>query len=464
MSSDVVRRWLLPALSVLLAALWLGGGVTQDSTSMDEWLQLLALPVLWMSVRVLLVEFPADRLSRCGIGLAVALILLLALQLLPLPASVWNLPAARGALTQDLQQAGVDTLRRHWSLAPAATEQGLWALLPALACFFAAITLDKSQRRRVLQVVIALAAFNVLFAFFQAGLPLDSELRLYDFDAGFGGLFANTNHQATACITGMVLATGLGAEARFRALREGAHPHAAWGYFLLAGVFLLAIPLSTSRAGMSIALPALVLTLVLSGAVPLRRMKRNKATLGMAAGMVLLMLLGMQAALGWMAIDLAEEQRHVFAEITFQLGLAHAPLGSGVGSFVPLFAAASPLQMQEAYYVNHAHNEYAQWWLETGWLGMLLLVGVLAVLAVAVKRLLQQRRRGSQVILAASAWVAVAAVLAHSWADYPLRTLSLMSTTAALAGVMLAALADIGQCRHMLEDARDQAAPNALAD
>lgn len=464
MSSDVVRRWLLPALSVLLAALWLGGGVTQDSTSMDEWLQLLALPVLWMSVRVLLVEFPADRLSRCGIGLAVALILLLALQLLPLPASVWNLPAARGALTQDLQQAGVDTLRRHWSLAPAATEQGLWALLPALACFFAAITLDKFQRRRVLQVVIALAAFNVLFAFFQAGLPLDSELRLYDFDAGFGGLFANTNHQATACITGMVLATGLGAEARFRALREGAHPHAAWGYFLLAGVFLLAIPLSTSRAGMSIALPALVLTLVLSGAVPLRRMKRNKATLGMAAGMVLLMLLGMQAALGWMAIDLAEEQRHVFAEITFQLGLAHAPLGSGVGSFVPLFAAASPLQMQEAYYVNHAHNEYAQWWLETGWLGMLLLVGVLAVLAVAVKRLLQQRRRGSQVILAASAWVAVAAVLAHSWADYPLRTLSLMSTTAALAGVMLAALADIGQCRHMLEDARDQAAPNALAD
>jgi hypothetical protein len=463
-SSDVVRRWLLPALSVLLAALWLGGGVTQDSTSMDEWLQLLALPVLWMSVRVLLVEFPADRLSRCGIGLAVALILLLALQLLPLPASVWNLPAARGALTQDLQQAGVDTLRRHWSLAPAATEQGLWALLPALACFFAAITLDKSQRRRVLQVVIALAAFNVLFAFFQAGLPLDSELRLYDFDAGFGGLFANTNHQATACITGMVLATGLGAEARFRALREGAHPHAAWGYFLLAGVFLLAIPLSTSRAGMSIALPALVLTLVLSGAVPLRRMKRNKATLGMAAGMVLLMLLGMQAALGWMAIDLAEEQRHVFAEITFQLGLAHAPLGSGVGSFVPLFAAASPLQMQEAYYVNHAHNEYAQWWLETGWLGMLLLVGVLAVLAVAVKRLLQQRRRRSQVILAASAWVAVAAVMAHSWADYPLRTLSLMSTTAALAGVMLAALADIGQCRHMLEDARDQAAPNALAD
>ena len=462
MSIDTARRWLLPALSVLLVALWLGGGVTQDSTSVDEWLQLLALPVLWLSVRVLLAEFPTDRLSRCGIALAVAIVLLLALQLLPLPESVWNLPAARGALAQDVQQAGVDTLRRHWSLAPAATEQGLWALLPALACFFAALALDKPQRRRVLQVVIALAAFNVLFAFFQAGLPLDSELRLYDFDAGFGGLLANTNHQATACIIGMVLATGLGAEARFRAQREQAHLHAAWGYFLLAGVFLLATPLSTSRAGMAIALPALALALVLTGVVPLRRMKRNKAALGVVAGIVLMVALGMQAALGWMAIDLAEEQRHVFAEITFQLGLAHAPLGSGVGSFVPLFAAASPLQMQEAYYVNHAHNEYVQWWLETGWLGMLLLAGVLCVQAVACKRLLAQRGRGSQAILAASAWVAIAAVLAHSWADYPLRTLSLMSTTAALAGVMLAALVDIGQRRRMRADALEQEAPIPL--
>jgi O-antigen ligase len=261
-----------------------------------------------------------------------------------------------------------------------------------------------------------------------------------------------------------VLATGLGAETHFRAQREGAHPHAAWGYFLLAGVLLLATPLSTSRAGMAIALPAMALALLLSGAVPLRRMKRNKAALGMAAGMVLLVVLGMQAALGWMAIDLAEEQRHVFAEITFRLGLAHAPLGSGVGSFVPLFAAASPLQMQEAYYVNHAHNEYVQWWLETGWPGMLLLAGVLAVLAVAVKRLMQQRGRGSQAILAASAWVAIAAVLAHSWADYPLRTLSLMSTTAALAGVMLAALADIGQRRRMPGNALEQAVPTAFVE
>jgi hypothetical protein len=46
-------------------------------------------------------------------------------------------------------------------------------------------------------------------------------------------------------------------------------------------------------------------------------------------------------------------------------------------------------------------------------------------------------------VLAAGCLAAVLAVLAHSWADYPLRTLALMSTTGALAGLMLASLADV---------------------
>jgi hypothetical protein len=33
--------------------------------------------------------------------------------------------------------------------------------------------------------------------------------------------------------------------------------------------------------------------------------------------------------------------------------------------------------------------------------------------------------------------------LAHSWAEYPLRTLTLMSTTGLLCGVLLASLAEV---------------------
>ena len=43
------RRLLLPATLILLIACWLGGGVTADDTAIDEWLQLLALPVLLLA-------------------------------------------------------------------------------------------------------------------------------------------------------------------------------------------------------------------------------------------------------------------------------------------------------------------------------------------------------------------------------------------------------------------------------
>ena len=67
---DALRRFLLPALLVLLLAAWLGGGVTQDDTPIDEWLQLLALPLLAVAAVVLLAELPDDRYRRSGIAVA----------------------------------------------------------------------------------------------------------------------------------------------------------------------------------------------------------------------------------------------------------------------------------------------------------------------------------------------------------------------------------------------------------
>ncbi|HMT39149.1 MAG TPA: hypothetical protein PKD02_10725, partial [Thermomonas sp.] len=55
--------------------------------------------------------------------------------------------------------------------------------------------------------------------------------------------------------------------------------------------------------------------------------------------------------------------------------------------------------------------------------------------------------RNGDALLAGSCLVAIMAVLAHSWADYPLRTLALMATTAALAGAMLGALAGVREAR-----------------
>ena len=107
---DALRRFLLPALLVLLLAAWLGGGVTQDDTPIDEWLQLLALPLLAVAAVVLLAELPDDRYRRSGIAVALLIAAVPLLQLLPMAAAGWNLPPGRGGLAADLRQAGVDAL------------------------------------------------------------------------------------------------------------------------------------------------------------------------------------------------------------------------------------------------------------------------------------------------------------------------------------------------------------------
>lgn len=448
--TDVARRLLLPALILLLVACWLGGGVTSDDTGIDEGLQLLALPVLLLAAATLLDETPSPWVRR-GLWVAAAIAMVPAVQLLPIPAALWHLPPARQALAADIAVAGV-TVAPHWSLTPAASERALWALLPAMAAFLAACALTAVQRRRLLQALVGLVAFNVVFAFFQAGLPQESDLRLYqDFDAGFGGLLANTNHQATACIIGMVLAVGLAAESRLRAARGQAHPHRHWWYWGLATGFLLMVPLSTSRAGMSIVLPVLALALWLTRTLKLQQIGRSRRATALALGLVVLSVVGARAAIGWLAVDQAEEIRHTLAAAAVTMGKAEAPLGSGMGSFVPAFEQAAPVSLQMANYVNHAHNEYVQWWMTAGWLGMLVLAAALLLLAAAGWQI--TRGRGRNAVLAGASLAALCAVLAHSWADYPLRTLTLMATCGALAGVLLAALGDMPQARQVPETA-----------
>lgn len=442
-NTDALRRLLLPALIVLLTACWLGGGVTDDDTPIDEWLQLLSLPVLAIAVVVLAADGLQAHQRRWGLAAALLVFLLPALQLLPIPAGWWTVPPARQAIAVDLALAGIGEVAPRWTLSPFATERSLWSMLPALATFLAAIALPSQGRRRLVQTVAALALFNVVFAFFQAGLPHDSALRLYqDFDAGFGGLLANTNHQATACIIGMVLAIGLAMESRTRSGRGEARSHLHWWYAALGGFFLLMVPLSTARAGLVIALPAIASALLLTGGLRVSRIGRSKRATALAIGIIVLAIIAARAALGWMAVDEAEELRHAMASATVEIGKAEAPLGSGIGSFVPVFEQAAPAQLLLEQYVNHAHNEYAQWWLTAGWLGMLLLGVVFGILAMAGWQIIRTKHKGGGTAIAGACFVAIFAVLAHSWADYPLRTTMLMATTSALAGLMLAALAD----------------------
>ena len=432
-----------PSLIVYLAAVWLMGGVPLDNSTADEWLQLLALPLILIAIAVHATDIPLSRLTRAGMIIAVLVTAVPALQLLAVPDALWQHPIARQALASDLHQAGVSVFPHRWTLTPSGTEQAFWALMPALAGFLASLGVPATSRRRIVQAIVIIVLANVMFAFFQVGLPLGSPLRLYpDFDAGFGGLLVNTNHQATALIIGMVLAVGLSVDAKRCAAAGGTSMHAPWWYGGLAGVFLLLVPLSTSRAGMAIALLALAAALLLTGALQSSRIRWSKRGPALAVVIALLVIIGAWSAYGWIQVDKIEEIRHTLTAAAMTMADAQAPLGSGAGSLIPVFEQQAPPSLWLAHYVNHVHNEYAQWWLTGGWLAMLALCATLSLLAVAMLRIIRLHAKSGMAIMAAACFVSVGVALAHSWADYPLQTTALNTTVAVVAGLLLASLAD----------------------
>lgn len=431
---DVADRLLPWVVPIFLAVVFALGGPTLDVTATDEWMQLVALPVLLLAGTALLVDPPRARLTRAAMLAALAIACVPLLQLLPLPSSLWAMPDARAALAVDLASAGVDTPAR-WSLAPEATLRSLLALLPALACFFGVIALGPGRLQRVPQVLVCLVLANLVFGFVQVGLPPDSPLRLYpELGNGFGGVLVNENHQGTALLIGMLLSLGLWARTRRQAVQGEPHKlrHHLWP--VAAFTCVGALPLSGSRAATVLALVTATLAVAATGLLPLHRLRQSRRAAAGAVLAVALVALGSVSALRWMQVDALEGDRRAMAVETIAVAQRYAPLGSGIGNFVDVFAqeAAWTPTFQHGKYINHAHNEYAQWWMTGGVPAIAVLALALSVLAWAGTALLRQGRRDPD---AAASWLAVLAVLAHSVVDYPLRTLSLMSTSASLAAL-----------------------------
>ena len=425
------ERWGHCAVVTVLVLAWVTGGSASEpslGTIITQW---LALPLLVWAAWAL----PLSRghgWQRAAIAVLLLVLTTVAVQQLPLPAAWWSGPEVRQALADDLQLAGVTDPRHGWSLTPLASERGLWSLLPALAVFVGVLALPVTRHRFCLWWVVGLSAASLLLGYLQLGAPQDSVLNPFpQWAPALNGFFANPNHQSTGLAIALVAITALLFHDWGR--EEGRLPR--WGRYLLvvlAMLMLASLPLTGSRAAFLLAVLGLV-------AVPLllrssrRRSARSPASTWLLRGALgLTALAAIAVAIGWLRFDLAEEVRGSVAQATLSMGVDHAPLGAGVGSFVPWFDQAAPQALLQWEYFNHAHNEYAQWWLESGVLGLLSVLAVAALLLVCFPR---RTHRWPDRAVAVAAWLGCVLILLHSLVDYPLRTPALMTVAALLAGI-----------------------------
>ena len=409
--------WLAPAF--VLCALILGG-----SSSGGLWANLL----LQLASGALLVWLLAARLPllppRGAAAIFLAFTALLAIQLVPLPPSVWTALPGRSAVADGFDLAGITLPWLPLSLDPDASLAVLASLLvPAAGLVLFAATSPRGLHLAMAALVVAAVASIVLGAAQQmAGEGTALQPYALTNPGKATGLFANRNHLATLIVLAIpcVLALQPG-----RAHRPPA--------IALVAVLLGGAALTGSRAGIGLALVATIISAVWLHAAPRARSVWIAALAAgaaiAAAGAVWLAAAGDTPPPGG-----AEQQRPAMVATTLEAARDHFPAGSGAGTFLRVYqhyedpAAATPE------YRNHAHSDYAEILLEYGAPGALLILAALGWWAMQAR---DAWRAGPEAAAARCAVVMLGILLAHSLVDYPLRT-GALAVLAALAAVLVA--------------------------
>ena len=418
----------LPAF-VALAVVFGGGGTPAPLPEMLlEWLALAMLATI-------VVLHPGDRpWPRQATAFAFALLLVPALQLIPLPPAVW-----RGLPGREIEAAAVDLTASSrswmpWTISPPRTLASLLALIvPATAIVVAALASSRGRAYALIAVAL-MALLSAVVGMAQLGGGAHSALRFYASShvEDLTGFQANRNAEADVLLTGVFALAAL-AFGRVFALRGLVGIVLASGAVLLAGAVLL----TASRAGI-----ALLFVTLAGGAIvaafrhrawagPGARWATVGAAVTGAAGLVWAFAANPVAGrIGARFADGSGPRPEIWRDTIYAIG-QYWPWGSGIGTFVPVFVAAERLEVVDSSFPNRAHNEFLELALEAGIPGLVVLAALVGMLVwrwVVRLRPTAEPQERAELYFAAATLVTVGL---HSIVDYPLRSMAL----AALAGV-----------------------------
>ena len=411
----------------LFLCLALGAGGSSADPVSAAIARLSGLPVLtWAACRLVRRPIPPGALWPLIIMLAA--VLLVAAQLIPLPPDIWRSLPGRRTVAEGFTAAGLAAPWLTVSLTPQATLYEGLGLIPPAAVFLAVLTLEAGARRALAAIVLVMAVASVSLGMMQVSQGPDSPLRLYaDTNPESAvGFFANRNHQAAFLALTLPLAA-------FLATRRsaGGGPRAVLWSAVAAG-FALIVAVGAGVTGSRAGAVLIVLGGLGAAAVAARVLARSAgshaAWAPVAALAVAILAAGGLVAVSGDAVLAGRLQERFGDDLRLELnpavaraGLAFAPVGSGLGSFVDVYPMFESRLTLGPSYVNHAHNDFLEIWLECGVPGIALVVGFL-VWWVGATVSLSRDPRARETPLALAGSIVVAMLLVHSAVDYPLRT------------------------------------------
>jgi len=435
---------------VLVATIMLGGGTRAGFLS-DVALQLVAIPLLLVALWSLSYR-DATRSMRAALLFCAALVSVPLIQLVPLPPALWTSLPGREVIRQSYDLIGAALPWRPISVAPHATWLSFVSLAVPLAIFLATVQLPRRGRRILSLVLLGIGVISVVLGLLQVAQGPQSPLRFFAFTnpTEAVGFFANRNHFAALLYSLTLLAAAWTVHTGALVAEQGARKRHDTPLILalIAGLIVVlalvaAQMMARSRAGLGLAIVALIGTFVLA----LRdRPGQSRLTPGrlLAGAVALALLFGIQFALyrvlDRFTADPLSDARIPFARTTFEAALANLPLGSGMGTFVPVYALFEKPQDALTVFANRAHNDVLEVWLEAGIPALLLMAlfgGWLIMRGFVLWRARPQPGGEVDLLLARAATLVLALLCVHSLVDYPLRTGALMAVFAFAAALVL---------------------------
>lgn len=446
-------------MGMMAASLLLGGG-TRGGFLSDAILELLAVPALLIALPALIGSPLLGRRSdlKWVVLYCLAVVVLPLIELVPLPPWIWTRLPGRGEIVAIFELVTDDRRWMPLSVSPNATWLSVLSLLPPMTIFFAAVQLGYRERRRLLLVVVVLGVVSAFLGLLQVAQGPSSPLRFYAVTnlSEAVGFFANRNHFAALLYAVLLYAAAYAIDVAFKTGSFSQLRHltslATMGFtaaFISVIVLISGEAMARSRAGLGLTILALggVVALITTDRRNASGLTPNKLLYGaILLGMILAVQFALYRILDRFAADPIDDARISFAHNTIRAARAFMPFGSGLGSFVPVYAMVEPSNETFAdIYANHAHNDVLELWLETGIFGVgaLLVFAVwLAVRTVRVWREVPADAGALDTSLMRAATLVLILLIVHSFFDYPLRTEAIMAIVAVSCALTIPPLRD----------------------
>lgn len=434
MSVLAIATAIVLSLSVLL------GGATHQGYLGDVIVQIAACGLVGLCLWTLSesgrkVRF--DLLEKILLGLFV---LLCVVQLSPvfpgLGTRQLSIPEAAGGLL---------VFSHSWweriSVTPAATWAGLMSFVVPVSIFMGVAQCDMAGRTFLWRVVLALGGLAFVLGLMQVAQGAGSSLRFFAVtnSSEAVGFFANRNHFAaqlyvTLAFFGTWIAT-TGRQVLKHGKLKGRSALTLGAGFAVLLLLVAGLAMTRSRTGMLIAVGMVLglggMTMMSPAHAPdgvSRTGEKRFVLLALSLVLAIVAMLSLDQIVSRFQTDVADNLRWHLSWVTLRTAFSALPFGTGIGSFVRVYGAIEDPAHLLREYVNRAHNDLAEFLLETGGLGAALVIVGLAWLwrhAAPAWTEASPKQEEFQRALQRSATLAIAGLLLHALLDYGLRTTAL---------------------------------------